>query len=407
MTVIATHLNLLLLLLSAAPPGQSPDIPALERAAAANATDVQTRQRLADAYLAAGRPMDAVTHLRRAAQIAPRDPAVWYALGQAYNSVKQDALATFTSSSDEPWRQLLGADALLSTNHFADAFALYQATLERLPSMVSIHDSVADIYDRTGHPPWSVRERAKVRLTTADCAARTALCEFRARQFRAALAAASGDDPESRYWRARAANELALAAFKQLDVLPDSAERRSVRATRAQAEERYIDAIAELKAALKLAPDEPALMFALASAYYAARDFDLAIATSAPLLQANPNDARLLGLKGNSLLELRRPEEAVPILEQAVARDPRNRGVRLALGRAHLQSGNFSAAIALIEEQLPRDDDGSLHLQLSRAYAGLGQSDKARALLARSDELQRAARDRAARAAARTITPPK
>jgi predicted Zn-dependent protease len=397
----------LLLVLSAAPTGQAPDIAALERAVAASDADVLTRQRLADAYLAAGRPMDAVTHLRRATQIAPRVPAVWYALGQAYNSVKQDALATFTGSSDEPWRQLLGADALLSTNHFADAFALYQAALERLPSMISVHDSLADIYDRTGHPAWSARERAKVRLTTADCAARTALCEFRARQFRAALAAALGDDPESRYWRARAANELALAAFKQLDVLPDSAERRSVRATRAQSDERYIDAVAELKAALKLAPGEPALTYALASAYYAARDFDLAITTSAPLLQANPNDARLLGLKGNSLLQLRRPEEAVPILEQAVARDPRNPGVRLALGRAHLQIGNFAAAIALIEEQLPGDDDGSLHVQLSRAYMGLGQTDKARALLTESQEIRRAADERRTAAAERTITAPK
>jgi predicted Zn-dependent protease len=399
---------LLCLVLSAAPTAQAPDIATLERAAAANGADVLTRQRLADAYLGAGRPMDAVAQLRRATELAPRVPAVWYALGQAYNSVKHEALARFTDASDEPWRQLLGADALLSANHLTDAFALYQAAIERLPSMVSVHDSLADIYDRTGHPAWSARERAKVRLTPADCAARTALCEFRARRYRAALAAAlSGVDSESHNWRARAANELALAAFQQLDVLPDSAERRSIRATRAQAEERYIDAIAELKAALALAPGQPALVYALASAYYAARDFDLAITTSAPLLQANPTDARLLTLKGNSLLQLRRPEEALPILERAGERDATNQAVRLALGRAHLQIVNFAAAIALIEEQLPRDDDGSLHVQLSRAYARLGQTDKARALLARSDELERAARDRAARAAARTITAPK
>ena len=352
--------------------------------------------------------MDAVAQLRRATELAPRVPAVWYALGQAYNSVKHDALATFTASSDEAWRQLLGADALLSTNHFADAFALYQTALERLPSMVSVHDSLADIYDRTGHPAWSARARAKVRLTSADCAARMALCEFRARRYRAALAAAlAGVDPEARYWRARAANELALAAFRQLDVLPDSAERRSIRATRAQAEERYIDAIAELKAALTLAPGEPALVYALASAYYAARDFDLAITTSAPLLQANPNDARLLTLKGNSLLQLRRPDEAVPILERAGEQDPANQAVRLALGRAHLQIGNFAAAIALIEAQLPRDDDGSLHVQLARAYTGLGKTDKARALLTESQEIRRAADERRAAAAERTITAPK
>ena len=364
---------------------------------------------LADAYLAAGRPMHAVTELRKLSAIAPGQPSVWYALGQAYNALKQDALATFDNPSDTPWRQLLAADALLANNHLPDAFALYRATLDSLPSMVTIHDSVARIYDRIGNPAWAARERAKGRLPATACTERKPLCEFRAGRYRSALASVTtGSDAESRYWRARAANELALAAFKQLDVLPDSAERRSVRATLARTEERYTDAIAELKAALRFMPRQPDLIYELASAYYSARDFDLAIETMAPLLQAYPDDARLLRLKGQSLLQLRRPEEALPLLQRLVERSPTEPSARLALGRAHLQTGNFTAAIPLIEGQLPNDDDGSLHVQLARAYAGLGQREKAAALLARSDEIQRAAREREAAAAAqRTITAPK
>ena len=37
---------------------------------------------LADAYLAVGRPMHAVTELRKLSAIAPGQPSVWYALGQ-------------------------------------------------------------------------------------------------------------------------------------------------------------------------------------------------------------------------------------------------------------------------------------------------------------------------------------
>ena len=85
------------------------------------------------------------------------------------------------------------------------------------------------------------------------------------------------------------------------------------------------------------------------------------------------------------------------------AADP---GPRLALGRAYLQNGDFAAAIPLIEARSPSDQDGSLHVQLARAYTGLGQRDKATALLARSQEMQRAAEERQ-RAAQRTITPPK
>jgi len=364
---------------------------------------------LADAYLAADRPMDAVTQLRKVTALAPKLPSVWYALGQAYNVVKQDALATFDAPSDAPWRQLLSADALLANNHLPEAFASYRATIDALPSMVSIHDSVARIYDRTGHAAWAARERANSRLPSTACTERKALCEFRAGRYRSALTAAlGGSNSESRYWRARAANELALGAFKQLDALPDSAERRGVRATLARAEERYTDAVAELKAALRLAPRQPELIYELASAHYAARDFDLAIETMAPLLQAYPDDARLLRLQGQSLLQLRRPEEALPFLQRLVERNPNDPTARLALGRAHLQNGNFTAAIPMIEGQLANDDDGSLHVQLARAYTGLGQREKAAALLSRSDDIQRAARERAVAAAAqRTITAPK
>jgi predicted Zn-dependent protease len=81
--------------------------------------------------------------------------------------------------------------------------------------------------------------------------------------------------------------------------------------------------------------------------------------------------------------------------------------VRLALGRAYVQSGNFTAAIPLLESQLSADQDGSVHVQLARAYAAAGQRDKAAALLARSQELHRASEERAAAATRRSITPPK
>ena len=381
--------------LSATPAVQSPDRAARNRAAAQAMHD--------------GRFDEAVAIYREVTQLAPRLPSGWYALGQAYNAIKQAALTTFGEQpEDASWRQLLTADALLANGQLTDAFVLYRATLERLPSMVSIHDSVARIYEKTGHAAWAVRERAKGTLSPADCAKRTALCEFRARRYGAALTVAQAQaDPESRYWRARAANELALAAFKHLDGLADSAERRSVRATWARAEERYTDAVAELKAALTFAPGDPALIDELGALFYLARDFEQAVATLSPLLQAHPEEARLLKVVGYSLLQLRRVEEALPILQRAVERDPTDPGPRLALGRAYLQHGDFAAAIPLIEAQLAGDQDGSLHVQLARAYTGLGRRDKAAALLVRSQELQRAADERNTAAAKRTITPPR
>ena len=369
--------------------------------------DVQSRLALAEAYIAAGRAIDAVAQLRSATTTAPRNPGVWFAFGQAYNAVKQDALTSF-GPSDTPWRAVLSADALLQNGHLVDAFTLYRAALDELPALVTIHDSVAIIYERSGHTPWAPIERAKGRLDPSACGGRKALCEFRLRRFQSSLEAAlAGSDAESRYWRARAANELALAAFKQLDTLPDSPERRTVRATLAQAEERYTDAVAELEAATRLAPKQPELVFQLASACYSAQDFDKAIATLSPLLKSYPNDPRLLSLQGQSLLQLQRPEEAVPIFEQLVTRTPRDPRVRLFLGRAYFQGGYYAEAVSLLEEQLANDSDGSLHLQVARAYTSLGQRDKAAPLLTKSQELQKADEERRAALARRTITGPK
>jgi predicted Zn-dependent protease len=410
---------LVTLFLSAVPAAQSGDqasraraadaIGPLERAVAAQPADVESRRRLAAAYAAVGRRIDAARELRSVTTLVPGHASDWYALGQAYNAIKQEALGTFEEPSGEAsWRQLLAADALLARGKLVDAFVLYRASVERLPSMVSIHDSLVRIYERTGHRDWAARERAQGALSTIDCGRRPALCDFRAGRYESALSAASSQsDAESRYWRARAATELALAAFTHLDKLPDSPERRAVRATLARNEERYADAIVELKAALTFAPGEPALLYELASVCYLARDFEQAVGTLSPLLRTRPDDPRLLELMGYSLLQMRQVEDALPILQRTVDRNPAAPGPRLALGRAYLQTGDFAAAIPLIEAQIADDQDGSLHVQLARAYGGLGKRDKAAELLEQSQVLQRAAEQRGHAAAQRTITAPK
>jgi tetratricopeptide (TPR) repeat protein len=116
---------------------------------------------------------------------------------------------------------------------------------------------------------------------------------------------------------------------------------------------------------------------------------------------------RVAKLAGYALLQLRRLDEAIPLLERASAADPADPGARLALGRAHLQRGDFATAIPLLEPLLDTDEDGSLHAQLARAYTGAGDREKAGALLVRSQELRRISEERSAAAARRTIEPPK
>ncbi|MGH9372178.1 MAG: tetratricopeptide repeat protein [Vicinamibacterales bacterium] len=388
-------------------PGKA--IEPLERVVAAQSAEIEHRRLLAQAYAGAGRRVDAVVQLRKVTERAPKLPGGWYALGHAYNALTQDVLAAFNDQpQDSSWRRLLLADALLADGRLTEAFAIYREALELLPSMVSIHDSIARIYEQTGHSNWAAKERSRGTLPRTVCSKRKALCEFRAGRYRTALAAAlAASDPESRYWRARAATRLAVAAFQQLEQLPDSRERREVRAMLAGGERRHMDAIEELKAALRFAPGDPGLLDDLGTSYYFARDYEQAVATLAPVVKANPDDARLLTVYGDSLLQLQRPDEALPMLRRAVERSPADPMSRLTLGRAYVQKGDFAAAIPLIEPQLSQDQDGSLHVQLARAYTGIGEKEKATALLVRSQELQRAAQERTAAAGQKAITPPK
>lgn len=384
-------------------------VAALKQALTEQPSSLENRRMLAEAYAADNRPADALTELRGITERAPRDPAAWFALGHAYNGLAQDSMATFNDNPDDlPWRQLLLADALADDGRLTDAFALYRSSLEQLPSMVSIHDSIARIYEQTSHPDWATRERSQGALPADACANRKALCEFRAARYRTALTTAlAHTDPESRYWSARAAAELARAAFKQLDALPDSRERRLFRATLARSQRRYDDAVAELQAALKLSPRDPDLLAELGTSYYYARDFEHAVATLQPLLDIRRNDPQLLSMCGEALLELQRVDDAITLLERATSLDSTDSAARLALARAYVQKGYYAAAIPLMEVEISDDKDGSLHVQLARAYKGVGNAEKSTELLARSEQLQRAAQERSAATGQRTITPPK
>jgi tetratricopeptide (TPR) repeat protein len=352
-------------------------------------------------------PIDAAAQLRAAAETAPGNAGAWYALGQAYNTIKENALASFSAPADAPWRALISADGLLANGQYTDAFGLYRAALDALPSMMTIHESIARIYEHTGHTRWAAIERAKVRLEEDACTTRRALCEFRAGRYRSSLEAAiTGVDGESRYWTARAANELALAAFRHLDTIADSPERRSVRAATAQARERYVDAVSELKAAVRLAPQQPEFQFELASAYYLARDYEATLAALAPLLERYPDDGRLLRLKAQALVQLQRADEALPIFNGLVARRPNDAAMKLALGRAYMQSGDYARAVPLLQEHLNADTDGSLHMQLARAYTVIGQREKAAPLVIEAEELRKADDQRRA-VRSPVITPPK
>lgn len=73
----------------------------LERAARAQPMDRNAAAFLAEALLGAGLPDKAVGQFRRAAEMAPEDPRVWYGLGRSYEKLSDSAQA------QQAWERLM------------------------------------------------------------------------------------------------------------------------------------------------------------------------------------------------------------------------------------------------------------------------------------------------------------
>ena len=114
------------------------------------------------------------------------------------------------------------------------------------------------------------------------------------------------------------------------------------------------------------------------------------------MLARYPDDARLLTLKAHALLQLQRANEALPILEQLVERRPRRCRAETGTRTRLCCSRQLRRGDSIIEEQLDTDSDGSLHMQLARAYSATGQRDKAAPLMAGAEELRKADDERRA-----------
>jgi predicted Zn-dependent protease len=91
------------------------------------------------------------------------------------------------------------------------------------------------------------------------------------------------------------------------------------------------------------------------------------------------------------LLQLQRPDEAIPLLTNALERRANYPEAQVALARALVRVGRWQEAIPHLEATRERDEDGGLHVLLARAYAATGQNDRSGEMMQRAEELRAAA----------------
>jgi tetratricopeptide (TPR) repeat protein len=348
--------------------------------------NVDARGMLADALNSAGHFEQAADEYRKLTEAAPDDARAWYGLGVSYQSMARNAFDRLQKIDPQSaWVLALVADTRVQRRQYRSAFLFYREALKRLPDLHGLHAALAEVYRKTGHADWAATEDSKEQqLAPADCRAHPAECAFVAGHDldAASLPARREPSAEALYWRARAANELALQAFSRLGELPASVEMHELKAQIARDQDQHLESVKEWRAALELAPGDAHLHEELATSLFLAADYRAALEEASKLLAAGVNSSTLNFTAGNSLLQLEEPDKAVPHLQRALALDAGMMPAQAALGLALARSGKNAEAIPHLQRALPFDDDGNLHYQLARALQSTGQAARAAEVMA-------------------------
>jgi len=366
----------------------------LQKVIAAQPGNKDARHMLADAFLSLERYEQAAAQFQALTQVDSQNPRIWYGLGRSYEALSNRSFDQIERMDPEsPYLMLLAAEVLIQKKRYSNAFSLYRQALNKLPKARFIHEALAEIYRKTGHPDWAVQEENKARqLAPPDCGAPTPECSYLAGRDQDVVAAAKDKKTAAAYyWSARAHNRLALQSFSHLGQLPPSVEQHELAAEIHSAQGRYPEAVRELREALKLSPGELSIQKRLAEALYQSLDLQAAQPLLEDLLKRERGSAELNFLYGDTLLQSQQVEKAIPYLREAVKYDPRLLPAQASLGRAYLQIGKAQDAIPYLKEALQTDTDGSLHYQLARAYQSAGQAELSKQMMQKSREIQKSA----------------
>jgi predicted Zn-dependent protease len=127
----------------------------------------------------------------------------------------------------------------------------------------------------------------------------------------------------------------------------------------------------------------------MARLLFIGREYEDARPLLEEILEREPGSAEMNLLLGELWVEQRQPEKGIPHLEKAAVGGPLQLRARAVLGRAYVDSGQAAKAIPHLEAALVTDEDGSLRFQLARAYQSTGQADRARRMRQEFQEIQR------------------
>jgi tetratricopeptide (TPR) repeat protein len=237
-------------------------------------------------------------------------------------------------------------------------------------------------------------------LLLARCAFMTGDYPLAARSSKLA-AAESTNEMAALYWSVKANEKIAFIAFSHFEELePDSPKTHLLLGDIYRQRQQMEDAENEYKAAARLAPNNPAPLYGLASAYAQDSKPELALSTVEIALERSPDDPDINLLAGEILVEQQKWEQAEEYLKRSLSvshplKPQMLPHVHVLLGKVYAQTDRLQEAVREFRMGLSSDDDGTVYYQLARVYIRLGNKEAAEDALAHSKDLEQKRRERA------------
>jgi tetratricopeptide (TPR) repeat protein len=252
------------------------------------------------------------------------------------------------------------AEALRLAGRFGEAINGYRQTLQGLPEHPVAFDRLREIYNRT-HTQAAIRELLETTVARQED-------DFIAWNLLGVL-----------YGRDRRWDEALQAFARSLDAEPRAADALVNRGWVLLELRRYDDAITAFEAALKLQPRTARAHAGLGSAMVEARgDYLEGMSRYLTAVKLDPENPALLNDLGWLSYKMNRYPEAVAALEKAVALDPKDPMIETNLGLAYQKAGRGQEAITHLQRALAINPEYTLALYgLGKAYESRGQYPEA------------------------------
>ena len=272
----------------------------------------------------------------------PQDGQAWKAWGIALLVQRKDAMTALRKAAEllpldvEVKSSLAGCYS--ETGQYAQAAQCYRQAIQIKPLLAYLHSNLGDVLARAGDP------------IAAEASCRTAL------KIQPTLAAAHVNLGSALQGQDRL--EEAAASYKQaLALNPGQVEAHRKLAWAAHAQGLMTDTATHLREALKIDPEHAATHYQLGSVLLELREADQAVTSLQQAVALEPLHALAHSNLGNGLMQLGRFNEALRHHEQAALLAPGQITIQSNLGHALKASGRPANALAALQRALAIDSD--------------------------------------------------